>query len=82
MACRVNIVVPTEGKAGMGGTVFGQKHQPVTNNHKTYGTLQTKLQSTGNQVSRNEDEDIRSEPHCTEEERQEIGFHRGPLYEA
>ena len=66
----------------MGGTVFGQKYQTISNNHKAYGALQTKLYGAGNQVGRQEDEDIRSEQHCTEEEGQEIGFHRGPLYEA
>jgi hypothetical protein len=66
----------------MGGTVFGQKYQTVPDHHKAYRALQTELQSTGDQVRRQEDEDIRSEQHCTEEERQEIGFHRGSLYEA
>src|SRR5215813_10770165 len=80
--CRVNVVIPPEGKASMGGTVFGQKYQTVSNHHKAYGALQTKLQDTGHQISCHEDEDIWSEQHGTEEKGQEMGFHCGPLYEA
>src|SRR5215471_14110439 len=62
----------------MGRTVFGQKHPPVPAHNKAYATFQTKLQGTGNQVRRHEDEDIGSEQYCAEEEEQEIGFHYGP----